>query len=371
MLLKKTCFYLVLVLLPFLIMEGIFRLLPVSNPPHILPVSERTPVARFQPNVEYFFSSGWNFAIRASKRSNNFGYVNVSDYHPDDTTPLLAVIGDSFVEAHAIETGKSAWEILDSSLRGAGRVYSIGLSGAPLSQYLVFARFARNAFRPRAMAFIIIGNDFDESLLKYKADPRFHYFAENGEDLELRRVDYELSGARTVLRKSAFVRYVMLNLVAGHVLEDVRRSLAVLTDARADAHRNETTPKERLDDSRRAVDKFFAELPAASGLASDSILFVVDAMRPAIYSTEALLRARAGYVSQMRRYFMEQAAARGYEVIDLQTPFMERHRLDGSRFEFPTDGHWNALGHEIVAREIRNSTVFSRVFHNRANPVPR
>jgi hypothetical protein len=174
-----------LLLLPFVGIEAAFRLLPVSKPPYILPVSAETPVARVQPGVDYTYSRDWNFSVVTSKRSNNFGYIHQEDYRPDSATPLLAVIGDSYVEAHAIEAGKNAAEILHSRLGGTGRVYSIGLSGAPLSQYLVFAEFAKNALHPNAMAFFIIGNDFDESLLRYKADPRFHYFAENG---ELRRI---------------------------------------------------------------------------------------------------------------------------------------------------------------------------------------
>jgi len=49
-------------------------------------------------------------------------------------------------------------------------------------------------------------------------------------------------------------------------------------------------------------------------------------------------------------------------VLDMQPVFIARHALDGSRFEFPTDKHWNALGHELVAQEMRHSAVFQRLF---------
>jgi hypothetical protein len=129
-LVKDLLLYCVLALaVPFLVLEGAFRLLPVTDPPHLLPVAAENPVARFQPNVEYRYSAGWNFAIQSRKRSNNFGYNNISDYHPEKTAPLLMVIGDSFVEAHAVDAGKSAAEILKLRLAGKGRVYSVGLSG--------------------------------------------------------------------------------------------------------------------------------------------------------------------------------------------------------------------------------------------------
>jgi len=360
--LKTTFFYSVLILLPFLIMEGVFRLLPVSNPPYILAVSSENPVAHFQPNVDYLYSSGWNFSIRANKRSNNYGYINLSDYHPEDATPLLMVIGDSFVESHSIDAGKSAAEILNAAVDGKGRVYSIGLSGAPLSQYLVFAEFSRTTFRPNAMVFVIIGNDFDESLLKYNFDPRFHYFEENGDQFVLRRVDYEISTVKKILRNSAFVRYVFWNLQAGYIRENIRRFLCRSEDPQACLRETPAALEQRLKDSKRAVDYFFDQVPIKTKLDSRSVVFLLDAVRPAMYSSEALLKAENSYVAQMRRYFMKQASSRGYEVIDMQPAFIRKHQLDNSRFEFSTDGHWNELGNKIVAEEIRNSAVFTRVF---------
>lgn len=361
---KSALINLVLILLPFAMMEGVFRLLPVSNPPYLLPVTARDPVAHFQPDIAYVFSKGWDFSIRARKRSNNFGYNNISDYRPDETTPLLMVIGDSFVEAHAVDAGKSAAELLNSALAGRGRVYSIGLSGAPLSQYLVFADFARTTFRPNAMAFVIIENDFDESLLKYKSDPRFHYLEENGSGFVLRRVDYELSTPKRILRRSAFIRYVMNNLMAEHTLANLRRILLPSGEPEAGPAAPAALER-RIQDSKKAIDHFLDQVPLASGLDRESVLLVLDARRPAIYSPEALLEADEGYGARMRRYFMTQARARGHEVLDMEPAFIRRHRLDHSRFEFSIDAHWNELGNELVASEMRRSAVFTRAIGGR------
>jgi len=359
--LKKVFFYSVLILLPFLITEGVFRLLPVSHPPYILPVSAENPVAHFQPKIDYLFSKGWDFSITAHKRSNNFGYTHIADYHPNETTPLLMVIGDSYVEAHAVDAGKSAADILNAAMDGTGRVYSIGLSGAALSQYLVFAEFSRAEFRPNAMAFVIVGNDFDESLLKYKSEPMLHYFEENGKDFALRRVDYEMSTAKKILRNSAFVRYIMLDLEAKGILE--RLSAGSIGDSQNYVgNMPAKVEKSRVTDSMRAVDEYFRQIPFRTDLDRRSILFVLDGVRPALYSSQELLKAEDSFVSQMMRYFREQAVSRGYEVVDMQPVFMKKHRLDNSRFEFPTDGHWNELGHQLVAEEIQKTAVFTRVF---------
>ena len=349
-----------LVLLPFLVLEGAFRLLPVSDPPAVLPVSAGQPVARLQPNVEYLYSRDWNFSVTAPKRSNNFGYIHRADYRPEQKSPLMLVIGDSFVEANVVRIGRSAAELLHERVAGRGRVYSIGLSGAPLSQYLVFADYARATFRPSAMAFCIIGNDFDESLLKYKSDHRFHYFEERGGRLELRRVDYRLSPAKKLLRESAFLRYVMLNLSAGARIDEL---LQRLRGADLGSRYSGAVLEQRVVDSQRAVERFFELLPAASGLGPDAIVFVLDAVRPALYSPETRRQAEDGYHSRMRRYFAREAAARGYEVIDMAPAFLAWHARDGARFEAaPTDSHWNELGHRVVAGEVEKSRVFERAF---------
>ncbi len=352
---------LLLIVIPLLLLELTFRVLPVSSPPYLLPVSEESPVARFQANQPYVHSKGWNFAVRAKKYSNNYGYINENDYDADASSPLLMVVGDSYVEANQVDAGNSAAELLHSEVEPDGRAYSIGLSGAPLSQYLVFAEYSKITFYPQAMVFIIIGNDFDQSLLKYNGARRFHLFRETGEDLILERVDYSLSKAKALLRKSAFMRYVMLNL-------EVRASLERLLN-RAPAQPAEyvgnvpfTVDEERINDSMRAVDEFFDQLPLRSGLDATQILFVIDGMRPSLYSEDELERAEDSFFAQMKRYFEGQALSLGYEVIDMQPIFIKRNKLDNSRFEFETDGHWNELGHSLAAKEIKNSAVFKSTF---------
>jgi len=53
-------------------------------------------------------------------------------------------------------------------------------------------------------------------------------------------------------------------------------------------------------------------------------------------------------------------------VLDMQPVFIARHARDGARFEFPTDKHWNALGHELVAEQVRRTNVFQRLFGRRS-----
>ena len=58
------------------------------------------------------------------------------------------------------------------------RVYSFGTQSSTLSSYLAYADYVAKLFHPQTIVFIIIGNDFDESLLKYKNEPGHSYFVE-------------------------------------------------------------------------------------------------------------------------------------------------------------------------------------------------
>ena len=48
-------------------------------------------------------------------------------------------------------------------------------------------------------------------------------------------------------------------------------------------------------------------------------------------------------------------------MIDLQSRFIARHDKDGARFEFPTDGHWNGLGHQVAADAVSASNLAKMV----------
>lgn len=352
-----------LVLLPFALLEGAFRLLPVASLPPIMPVSEAAPVARFQPNVEYAYSRDWNFSIVTRKRSNNRGFIHAADYPQQKSGPVAAVVGDSLVEAQQVDAGGSVGELLDAAVQGRGRVYSFGMSGAPLSQYLVYAEHARKAYGADALAVVVAPNDFDESLLKYKADRRFHYFRDDG---SLVRLDYELSTTRKLLRESAVLRFVMYNLEAGLRLEQLWRDMRGKSAAVQTGEQLEG----RIADSRQAVDWFLEQLPERTGLPREAIVLVVDPLRPAVYDDAARAEADAGYYGRLTRYFTEAAAARGYEVIDLERVFLPRYRKDGTRFEAaPTDSHWSALGHRVVAGEIAKSAAFTRTFKSGTDHV--
>ena len=98
------------------------------------------------------------------------------------------------------------------------------------------------------------------------------------------------------------------------------------------------------------------------GLGTDEMIFVLDALRPAIYDANALARAESSYFGLMRRYFSVEASKRGHTVLDLQPRFVDEHKASGRTFELPGDEHWNSSGHKICAETIAGSSAFRRAF---------
>ena len=48
------------------------------------------------------------------------------------------------------------------------KVYQFGVSGASISQYIQMLKYTKKEFSPQHYVLVIVGNDFDESLCKYK-----------------------------------------------------------------------------------------------------------------------------------------------------------------------------------------------------------
>lgn len=375
--LKKILFPFISVLvglfLTIILLEMICRVLPVRDSLMTLSVNAANPVMRFKENRDVIWSSGADFSIITKKHVNNYGFLNDEDYSSEDKSPLLAIIGDSFVEAAQVENKDAMYGILSRDSVGRGRVYSFGTSGSPLSTYLAYANYAVEEFRATELVFVVVGNDFDESLIQYKNAPGFHYFSGESDDLVLVRKDFHSSFIKRLSRQSSLIRYLVLNMelnwqsIENMFVNDKDDAMEKFVgNTRADFD------EERITNSKRAVDEFFKELPLLTGLGNDKVLFVLDGMRPQLYDPVTRMKANRSYFDMMRRYFTEVAVKGGYEVIDMQPTFIEKHDSEGMRFEFPTDGHWNEAGHKLVAEKIKESAVYKAwVFtHSRENTPP-
>jgi len=297
------------------------------------------------------------------RRVNNVGWVNDQDYKQDDQTPLLAIIGDSYVAALMVPYTKTLYGRLARELDGRLRVYSFGADGAPLSQYLIWAGHAVREYGARAVVINVVGNDFDESHVAYhNGEGWWVYFPGSSDgNLRLRLIEHRPSWLRSVVyANSSVARYLFFNLRLGTTWMQMRSfffgSPALATPRYAGNTAADVDPP-RVRASLEAIDAVFRDLPTTVGLPPDRILFTVDGFR----YPDAEAEGKETYFDLMRRAFISKAELLGYEVIDLDPRFFEHYAAHAQRFEYPHDGHWNEIGHALAAKAVLESRLVGRL----------
>jgi hypothetical protein len=345
-------------------LEIVMRFLPVHTGFRVAPVTVQAPVAHLQPNEPYTFSTGWNFKNVNRGRINNAGFVNDQDYRQQDSKPLLAVVGDSFIEARMIPYRETLQGRLAKPLENDFRVYSFAAGGAPMSQYLIWARYAVQDYGAKALIINIVLNDFDESYVAYRTSPVYWvYVADADGQLRLRFFEYRQSTLRSILSRSALARYLMINLKLEHFIQTMPiwhaapAAQASAAGAQTSAGNPDDAEARRMRISLAVIDAFFRDLKAMVELPPDRILFLMDGF----HYPEAGAGNAGTYADRMRKAFLAKGASLGYGTIDLDPYFFARYRKTGETFEVPDDWHWNATGHQIAADAVLSSGFLARL----------
>jgi hypothetical protein len=345
------------------VIELVLEFLPVGTGMLGLPVNESSPVYRFEPNSNFVFSIGWKLDGVNRGHVNNAGFVNDQDYVKSPTPPLLAVVGDSFIEAAMVPYPRTVQGRLAAALAGQLRVYSFGTAGAGLSQYLILARHAVEEYDAQAVIISVVFNDFDESYFAYRpSDAYWYYVPDDNGELHLKLFEHHRSLLRSLVIKSALARYLLINLQIDKVIHQTPflKGL-VASPAHAQAPRADDLPPdadaERMRISYAVIEAFFRDLAVMVKLPPDRVLFTLDGF----HYPDSAAAARGYYFDRMRRAFTAKAMALGYGVIDLDPFFFADFARRGERFEIPGDGHWTANAHGVIADAVLASQFVQRL----------
>ena len=330
--------------------EVVLRFLPVATGLHSVAVNDAQPIFHFAPNHDFVYSRGWNLSEVVRGRVNNAGWVNEQDYAHDDKLPLIAVIGDSYIEAQMVPYAETLQGRLAAALQGRARVYSFAASGAPLSEFAVYARYAVREFGAAAIVINMANYDFAGSDAVYNRPAGMWVYDVAGDDKQLRLTPYRPGLLRGIVQHSALARYVLLDLhldrplTAAHLIA----SLAPSGTAIAAEPDNNT----RLAASNAIIPLFFGDLKRLVDLPPGRVLFVMDG---AHYPQSPMDESTSG----LRQKFRAAAEASGHETIDLEPLFFARYRQQGAIFEVPGDSHWNGEGHAIAAEGVMSSRLIA------------
>lgn len=329
----------------FILLEIIFTILPVSDSLLTKPVNKSDPYARFEENRNVTKQIGFDFTHVSVKRINNYGFATKRDFKSKgpDRNKVLAVIGDSMVEAQQVNDENTFHAKIDASFDNID-VYPLGVSGSPLSQYIAYKNYVKNSFSPDMYVFLIISNDFDQSWYEFKRSPGFHYFNSSG---ALDRVDYSPSKIKKLLRKSAFVRYLRLDL---KLTTQLGRFLQL--QSRVDKQKLKSK-ENREAKGEIAINLFVEEIRDLA--AEKPVIVVLDGDRSSIYGGQ---KGRDLNVISNRwyQYLIDKSQSiPNLLVLDLHPVFQNDWNENKKRFDFEYDDHWNERGHAVTADALANA----------------
>ena len=342
-----------------LILEGVLRLLPVAWAPPVEPPPADNPIQRYAANQSFTWSLGWNFHDVVRGRSNAQGFLADYDYDRAAASPLVAVVGDSFIEALRVPFAETLTGRLQAALGTRGRAYAFAQSGSPLSQYVAYAAHACAVYHPQRLVVVVVGNDFDESVYPHRRrNGIFHLYPrlDGGFDYRLTPLPRP-SLAERILRRSALALYLMRNVGISDFISMIGINMAQAAEAGERYVGNtlaEADPA-RVAEGEAVIAWFLATLPGAACLSPGEIVLAVDAMRPQLYDDNALAAARSSYFGRMRAKLIADATARGFRVIDMEVPMRADFASQHRPFEFTNDMHWNSHGHAVAAAAVREA----------------
>jgi lysophospholipase L1-like esterase len=332
-------------LMLWLILELVFRFaLPACDSPNYT-FDETYKVLKYDAttNTHGLYTRGRE-CVRMGKWSvNNEGWNSPIDYVPTKSKKRIAIIGDSFVEAFQVDNDKNFARLAANNLKNS-EVYSFGISGAMLTQYLQMARYVNKKFDPDVLVFNIVHNDFDESITKYSKQLFYNTVSIKDTTCIEKGADSYYTTSKSVwLKKSALVRYLVNNIniesLSKHKVAPKKGADSVIYNSNANV--GQVT---RCKDSISIMLHYVMQQMKQT-FGNKRVIFIMDAPRFDIYAGTL----KESNIIFLNRMLSEAATGEGYEVIDLTDMFEKDYNAHHKIFNFPADGHWNEYGHQLVA----------------------
>lgn len=336
-----------------LVLEVLIRLFDLAPSTPKLLYDASNHIVKFEPNQTGVISFGKLGEKQVNYRINNDGWNSAIDYDSADTRPVIAVIGDSYIQAMQVDVQKSYPALLQQKLKNKYRVYSFGFSGAALSQYVSMSRYVQKTFKPVILIFNCIHNDFDESFCHLKGNGmgfmcldtltyQTHYF-----DFQAPKT-LKSEWLHQLIYSSALVRYWSIH---GNVKNAWQRKSVVKYNQNIDPIR----VKALSGKIERATEVLLNSIKNENP--DSRILFVMDGLRNDIYNNTVSTSNLAWLHTLMK----EKVTAKKMEFLDLTDAFQADYRRHTTHFESETDFHWNEYGHQKVAEMVESYLVGNKI----------
>lgn len=329
-------------------LELLLRFLPVPEGISAADARANWPIRTLTPHQRYTHSTGWHLGNVRHGTTNDYGYVSPFDYQ--GRTNGVALFGDSFVESLMNDYGEAISGSLGKQLNPSTPVMNFGVSGASMPHYLGSAPLIANRFQPD-WAVVVIGlNDFSSG---FHVGPGRYRWARR----KVRAV--ELVPERTASNTAKFIRSLALVRYVRGSLKINKHTLFASRPTAPDEQRVCRDSRLNVDDMA-LLEAFADGFAPALSLSPSRVVLVFDTDRKSIYRKPKSGSACIRRDDLANRTLVRLARARGYRVIEMRPVFNSYYARTGRQVDYlPEDGHWNAVGHELAAREV------ARVIHGR------
>ena len=325
-----------------LICELVLSFLPVNTPIRTHPLYlDSNPFDVSATKSSKITFSNMSFFDNAIKRkTNSLGFF--SDYEYEDDFNGNFVIGDSQVESGQVEFSNTFHQIIAKKINS--KVYNIGISGAPLSQYHAYTNEICKRYKPKNILILIIPNDLRQSLKKHRIRNGWFHYDENN---LLKVTTYEISWYRSLANKSSLVRYLYFNLRVGSLYRKFFRGYSDTNTESDLSKKNDLF----LNLDKKAIDIFFNTFNP-NCVSKKKVLFILDANR---YEKDEFGRNlyNNGSTIPSFKYFKKISKIKGYDVLDLNEYFKNDYKRNSIKFEASKyDNHWGKYAHIVAANAI-------------------
>jgi len=311
-------------------------------------------IARFEIGQRAGMYTTGKFAQQRGRwRINNMGWNSDIDYLTSDrrSRPLIAIIGDSYIEALQVDIKNSIVSILREKVSDQYDVYGFGMSGASLAQYLQMSRYVNKYFSPNVLVINVVHNDFDESLTSIANYPYFLgiEITDSGpKEAALPLIQIKAKRTTKIAFESAIFRYLWNNLEFNmRLLKWGFRQDENL--AKQKKENDGYLYPEHVDNIKNIEEAVkYILLKMKEENPKSKLIFMIDAPRSDIYKNNI----HHSKVLWMNKLLENLCTNYNILFIDLTEPFYEKYKKDKIRFSSMSDYHWNEEGHKYAAEVL-------------------
>jgi hypothetical protein len=338
------------------LVEISLRLIPACDAPYAI-FDKADKILKYDNTIQRdgIYTEGNLAQIKAKWHINNMGWLSDRDYFVDNNKPVIAVIGDSYVEALHVNSDKNLVANLQNKLPDYS-CYSFGSSGGELGHYLQMSRYVHSYFHPKVMVFNLTDSDVLGSL-QSNADGGLYFTIGSNGITELPIKPYVPSSINRFLRKSAIARYFKLN-----------KQISGNNTAPSNPQKNsESITSDIMTINKYQIITDYAFSKIRTENPATSIVIVINGPISDIYRGK-----KQDKNIEFSKIIANNAHKYGFYVIDMAPPMIALYTQNNLKFDFDNNLHWNEYGHRVVADQIYKYMIQSEIVFpaNISKPLP-